>query len=143
MTYYANAPPPVPSSAAPNKLLAAVQNQQNGLLDYEFEQAPPPTVDDEIHRKEEEELQRVLEMSMQDQGNHSPKLQPEAEPAPEPPGVYGLGPGQTAPDSPPAPPSLASYTGFSGPSNVLAATMLMQTIYRAFRGLAKGRYQTY
>jgi len=32
MTYYANTPPPVPSAAAPNKLLAAVQNQQNSLM---------------------------------------------------------------------------------------------------------------
>ncbi len=31
-------------------------------------ESPPPTVDDEIRRKEEEELQRVLEMSMQDRG---------------------------------------------------------------------------
>ncbi|TFK24066.1 hypothetical protein FA15DRAFT_593066 [Coprinopsis marcescibilis] len=38
---------------------------------YKFEQQSepvPPTVDDEIRRKEEEELQRVLEMSMHDKG---------------------------------------------------------------------------
>ena len=54
-------------------------------------------------------------MPMQDEGGRNPELQPEAEPAPEPPvkeSVYGLGPGQTAPDSPLAPPSLASYSGF-------------------------------
>ncbi|KIM38361.1 hypothetical protein M413DRAFT_420484 [Hebeloma cylindrosporum] len=41
---------------------------------YKFEQpqeAPPPNVDDEIRRKEEEELQRVLEMSMQDKGGRN------------------------------------------------------------------------
>ncbi|KAH9479893.1 Class E vacuolar protein-sorting machinery protein HSE1 [Psilocybe cubensis] len=41
---------------------------------YKFEQPnepAPPTVDDEIRRKEEEELQRVLEMSMQDRGGRS------------------------------------------------------------------------
>ncbi|KAG9223879.1 hypothetical protein CCMSSC00406_0007741 [Pleurotus cornucopiae] len=35
------------------------------------QEAPPPTVDDEIRRKEEEELQRVLEMSMQDKGGRT------------------------------------------------------------------------
>ncbi|TDL23844.1 hypothetical protein BD410DRAFT_720457 [Rickenella mellea] len=38
---------------------------------YKFEEtieAPPPQVDDEIRRKEEEELQRVLEMSVHDKG---------------------------------------------------------------------------
>ncbi|KAM6496502.1 hypothetical protein JOM56_006975 [Amanita muscaria] len=36
---------------------------------FETPQEPvPPTVDDEIRRKEEEELQRVLELSMQDKG---------------------------------------------------------------------------
>jgi hypothetical protein len=47
-----------------------------------------------------------------------PRPQPEAEPAPEPPvteGAYGLGPGQTASDSPLAPPPLASYSGFLVP----------------------------
>lgn len=44
------------------------------LPDYKFEtpQEPlPPSVDDEIRRKEEEELQRVLEMSMQDKGGRN------------------------------------------------------------------------
>jgi hypothetical protein len=53
---------------------------------------------------------------MQDKGVRNPKLQPEAEPALEPPvkeGVYGLGPGQMAPDSPLAPPPLVSYSGFA------------------------------
>ena len=43
-------------------------------VDYKFEQpseVAPPAVDDEIRRKEEEELQRVLEMSMQDRGGRS------------------------------------------------------------------------
>lgn len=38
---------------------------------YKFEQAmeaPPPQVDEEIRRREEEELQKVLELSMQDKG---------------------------------------------------------------------------
>ncbi len=42
--------------------------------DYKFEQpaeAPPPAVDDELLRKEEEELQRVLEMSMHDKGGRN------------------------------------------------------------------------
>jgi len=42
--------------------------------DYKFEQpqeSPPPSVDDEIRRKEEEELQRVLEMSKQDRGGRA------------------------------------------------------------------------
>ena len=34
-------------------------------------EAPPPQVDDEIRRREEEELQRVLEMSMHDKGGRS------------------------------------------------------------------------
>ncbi|PPQ80001.1 hypothetical protein CVT25_001407 [Psilocybe cyanescens] len=41
---------------------------------YKFEQPEepaPPTVDDDIRRKEEEELQRVLEMSMQDRGGRA------------------------------------------------------------------------
>jgi signal transducing adaptor molecule len=45
--------------------------QMNPDVDYKFEQPEeiaPPAVDDEIRRKEEEELQRVLEMSMQDRG---------------------------------------------------------------------------
>ena len=40
-------------------------------IDYKFEGPPepaPPAVDDDIRRKEEEELQRVLEMSMHDKG---------------------------------------------------------------------------
>lgn len=40
-------------------------------VDYKFDhttEAPPPEVDDSIRRKEEEELQRVLELSMQDKG---------------------------------------------------------------------------
>lgn len=44
------------------------------FIDYKFEQPDepaPPTVDDDIRRKEEEELQRVLEMSMQDRGGRS------------------------------------------------------------------------
>ena len=44
------------------------------MLDYKFElpqESPPPSVDDEIRRKEEEELQRVLEMSKQDRGGRS------------------------------------------------------------------------
>jgi signal transducing adaptor molecule len=44
------------------------------LEDYKFEQpaeAPPPAVDDELLRKEEEELQRVLEMSMHDKGGRN------------------------------------------------------------------------
>ena len=41
--------------------------------DYKFEipeDPAPPAVDDEIRRKEEEELQRVIEMSMQDRVDH-------------------------------------------------------------------------
>lgn len=41
------------------------------MLDYKFEaptEPPPREVDDEIRRKEEEELQRVLELSVQDKG---------------------------------------------------------------------------
>jgi len=39
---------------------------------FETPQEPlPPTVDDEIRRKEEEELQRVLEMSMHDRGGRA------------------------------------------------------------------------
>ncbi|KNZ77254.1 Class E vacuolar protein-sorting machinery protein HSE1 [Termitomyces sp. J132] len=41
---------------------------------YKFElpeETAPPAVDDEIRRKEEEELQRVLEMSIQDKGGRS------------------------------------------------------------------------
>lgn len=46
-------------------------SRQRPDVDYKFEQpseVAPPTVDDEIRRKEEEELQKVLEMSMQDRG---------------------------------------------------------------------------
>lgn len=44
------------------------------ITDFKFEQvaeAPPPDVDDEVRRKEEEELQRVLEMSMHDKGGRN------------------------------------------------------------------------
>lgn len=41
---------------------------------YKFEtpnEPPPPDVDDEVRRREEEELQRALEISMQDKGGRS------------------------------------------------------------------------
>ncbi|KAF9806993.1 hypothetical protein IEO21_08404 [Rhodonia placenta] len=41
---------------------------------YKFEtpdEPPPPAVDDDVRRREEEELQRALEMSMQDKGGRS------------------------------------------------------------------------
>lgn len=46
----------------------------NNCADYKFEtpvEAPPPSVDDEVRRKEEEELQRVLELSVQDKGGRT------------------------------------------------------------------------
>ena len=45
-----------------------------GLTDYRFDapnEPPPPEVDDEVRRKEEEELQRALELSVQDKGGRS------------------------------------------------------------------------
>jgi signal transducing adaptor molecule len=42
--------------------------------DYKFEapqEAPPPEIDDAVRRREEEELQKVLEMSMRDKGGRS------------------------------------------------------------------------
>ena len=44
------------------------------IQDYKFQppdEPAPPTVDDEVRRREEEELQRVLEMSMHDKGGRT------------------------------------------------------------------------
>ena len=41
------------------------------VLDYRFEtpnKPPRPTVDDDVRQREEEELQRILEMSIHDRG---------------------------------------------------------------------------
>ncbi|KAF8961986.1 hypothetical protein BDZ97DRAFT_1905402 [Flammula alnicola] len=59
-----------------DETLGIMEDCYNNLeaKNYKFEQpqeTPPPNVDDEIRRKEEEELQRVLEMSMQDKGGRS------------------------------------------------------------------------
>lgn len=46
-----------------------------GLTGYKFQaptEPPPRDIDDEIRRREEEELQRVLELSVQDKGGRSP-----------------------------------------------------------------------
>ncbi|KDQ51057.1 hypothetical protein JAAARDRAFT_140862 [Jaapia argillacea MUCL 33604] len=53
--------------------LSVMEECYNNLKskNYKFEapqEAPPPDVDDEIRRQEEEELQRVLEMSVKDKG---------------------------------------------------------------------------
>lgn len=48
------------------------ENLKSKNYKFETPQEPPPlAVDDEIRRKEEEELQRVLEMSMQDKGGRT------------------------------------------------------------------------
>ncbi|PPR04705.1 hypothetical protein CVT24_011827 [Panaeolus cyanescens] len=59
-----------------DETLGIMEDCYNNLKgkNYKFEEireAPAPAVDDEIRRKEEEELQRVLEMSMQDRGGRS------------------------------------------------------------------------
>jgi len=44
------------------------------LTDYRFDapnEPPPPELDDQVRRKEEEELQRALELSVQDKGGRS------------------------------------------------------------------------
>ncbi|KAE9402204.1 hypothetical protein BT96DRAFT_991372 [Gymnopus androsaceus JB14] len=56
--------------------LGVMEDLYNNLKakNYKFEtpnEPAPPAVDDEIRRKEEEELQRVLEMSMQDRGGYN------------------------------------------------------------------------
>jgi signal transducing adaptor molecule len=52
----------------------AVQLLISITVDYKFEapmEPQPPAVEDEVRRKEEEELQRVLELSVQDKGGRS------------------------------------------------------------------------
>ncbi|KZT43213.1 hypothetical protein SISSUDRAFT_978972 [Sistotremastrum suecicum HHB10207 ss-3] len=56
-----------------NSSLGMIEETYQSLKakNYKFDQAPevpPPQVDDEVRRKEEEELQRALEMSIRDKG---------------------------------------------------------------------------
>ncbi|CDO72078.1 hypothetical protein BN946_scf184962.g21 [Trametes cinnabarina] len=77
---------------------------------YKFEtpdEPPPPEVDDEVRRREEEELQRALEISMQDKGGRS---QWEAYSLASSSGAGGSGVGSSrqAPSSTPGPSSSSS-----------------------------------
>jgi len=86
-----------------------------GLTGYKFDapnEPPPQGVDDEVRRKEEEELQRVLELSVQDKGGlskwsdytltsggatGSDKGQPSAQPYRAPPVESGYVPASAVP----------------------------------------------
>ena len=79
-----------------------------GPTDYTFDAPiePPPTgVDDEVRRKEEEELQRVLELSVQDKGGRS---QWDGYPSTSS-GATGSKQGQSSSQSYSAPPAESGY----------------------------------
>ena len=83
----------------------------NPDVDYKFEQpedTAPPAVDDEIRRKEEEELQRVLEMSMQDRGGRSQWSQYSLAPATSSSTAGGPASGSSASNKSPAATSSSS-----------------------------------
>ncbi|KAF6759449.1 hypothetical protein DFP72DRAFT_754926, partial [Ephemerocybe angulata] len=74
---------------------------------FESSQEPlPPSVDDDIRRKEEEELQRVLEMSMQDRGGRGGWSDYS---------LAGAGSSQAAAGSSSAPKPLPSTSGYTAP----------------------------
>ncbi|EIN09472.1 hypothetical protein PUNSTDRAFT_133264 [Punctularia strigosozonata HHB-11173 SS5] len=99
---------------------------------YKFEtpqEAPPPDVDDEIRRREEEELQRVLEMSVQDKGGRGNWAEYSAYSAPGAGSSSGAGPSGSS-----AGPSAASSSSrfgtssssYAGPSSAAGSSNSLQ-----------------
>lgn len=82
--------------------------------DYRFQppdEPAPPTVDDEVRRREEEELQRALEMSMHDKGGRTGYAEHSAHPSGVGASSSGSGAG----------PSASNATGPNYPSGYVPA----------------------